>query len=156
MSKLTQYGHAFQIKALAILITDRDFLQQIADIVSPDYFDNDAGKWIMRKTLKYFNEYKSIPTMEVFKVEVESIHQELQSVAVKDLLKQAYKASKATDLNYVKDAFLDFCKNQTLKKVLMNSVDLLELGDYDDIRNLIDRALKAGTERDIRNEYVTE
>ena len=156
MSKLTQYGHAFQIKALAILITDRDFLQQIADIVSPDYFDNDAGKWVIRKTLKYYNEYKTIPTMEVFKVEVESIHQELQSVAVKDLLKQAYKASKATDLNYVKDAFLDFCKNQTLKNALMKSVDLLELGDYDDIRNLIDRALKAGTERDIGHEYVTE
>ena len=156
MSKLTQYGHAFQIKALAILITDRDFLQQIADIVSPDYFDNDAGKWIMRKTLKYFNEYKTCPTMEVFKVEVEGIHQELQSVAVKDLLKQAYKASKGTDLNYVKDTFLDFCKNQTLKGALMKSVDLLELGDYDDIRNLIDRALKAGTERDIGHEYVTE
>jgi replicative DNA helicase len=156
MSKLTQYGHAFQIKALAILITDRDFLQQIADIVSPDYFDNDAGKWVIRKTLKYYNEYKTIPTMEVFKVEIEGIHQELQSVAVKDLLKQAYKASKATDLNYVKDAFLDFCKNQTLKNALMKSVDLLELGDYDDIRSLIDRALKAGTERDIGHEYVTE
>ena len=156
MSKLTQYGHAFQIKALAILITDRDFLQQIADIVSPDYFDNDAGKWIMRKTLKYFNEYKSVPTMEVFKVEVEGINQELQSVAVKDLLKQAYKASKSLDLDYVKDTFLDFCKNQTLKNALMKSVDLLELGDYDDIRNLIDRALKAGTERDIGHEYMTE
>jgi len=156
MSKLTQYGHAFQIKALSILITDRDFLQQIADIVSPDYFDNDAGKWIMRKTLKYFNEYKTCPTMEVFKVEVEGINQELQSVAVKDLLKQAYKASKGTDLNYVKDTFLDFCKNQTLKGALMKSVDLLELGDYDDIRNLIDRALKAGTERDIGHEYITE
>ena len=156
MSKLTQYGHAFQIKALAILITDRDFLQQIADIVSPDYFDNDAGKWIIRKTLKYFNEYKTCPTMEVFKVEVEGINQELQSVAVKDLLKQAYKASKGTDLNYVKDTFLDFCKNQTLKGALMKSVDLLELGDYDDIRNLIDRALKAGTERDIGHEYLAE
>ena len=156
MSKLTQYGHSFQIKAIAILITDRDFLQQISDIVSPDYFDNDAGKWVIRKTLKYFNEYKSIPTMEVFKVEVESINQELQSVAVKDLLKQAYKASKSSDLNYVKDAFLDFCKNQTLKGALMKSVDLLELGDYGDIRNLIDRALKAGTERDIGHEYITE
>ena len=156
MSKLTQYGHAFQIKALAILITDRDFLQQIADIVSPDYFDNDAGKWVMRKTLSYFNEYKTVPTMEVFKVEVGKINQELQSVAVKDLLKQAYKASKSLDLDYVKDTFLDFCKNQTLKNALMKSVDLLELGDYDDIRNLIDRALKAGTERDIGHEYMTE
>ena len=156
MSKLTQYGHSFQIKAIAILITDRDFLQQISDIVSPDYFDNDAGKWIIRKTLKYYNQYKTIPTMEVFKVEIENIQQELQNVAVKDLLKQAYKASKATDLNYVKDAFLDFCKNQTLKGALMKSVDLLELGDYDDIRNLIDKALKAGTERDIGHEYIAE
>ena len=156
MSKLTQYGHAFQTKSLGILITDREFLQQIEDIVSPDYFDNDAGKWIIRKTLKYYNEYKTIPTMEVFKVEVEGINQELQSVAVKDLLKQAYKASKATDLKFVKDAFLDFCKNQTLKNALMKSVDLLELGDYDDIRNLIDRALKAGTERDIGHEYINE
>ena len=156
MSKLTQYGHSFQTKAIGILITDRDFLQQIADIVSPDYFDNDAGKWIIRKTLKYYNEYKTVPTMEVFKVELENLQQELQNVAVKDLLKQAYKASKATDLGFVKDTFLDFCKNQTLKGALMKSVDLLELGDYDDIRNLIDQALKAGTERDIGHEYIAE
>ena len=75
MSKLTQYGHSFQTKAIGILITDRDFLQQSAYIVSPDYFDNDAGKWVIRKTLKYYNEYKTIPTMEVFKVEIEGIHQ---------------------------------------------------------------------------------
>ena len=156
MSKLTQYGHSFQTKAIGILITDRDFLQQIADIISPDYFDNDAGKWIIRKTLSYYNEYKTVPTMEVFKVELDKLKQELQNVAVKDLLKQAYKASQSTDLNYVKDTFLDFCKNQTLKNALMKSVDLLELGDYDDIRNLIDRALKAGTERDIGHEYITE
>jgi replicative DNA helicase len=156
MSKLTQYGHSFQIKSLGILITDRDFLQQISDIVSPDYFDNDAGKWVIQKTLKYFDKYKTIPTMEVFKVEIEKLDKELQSVAIKDILKQSYKASKSTDLEYVKETFLDFCKNQTLKNALMNSVDLLEMGAYDDIRGLIDKALKAGTERDIGHEYIAE
>ena len=156
MSKLTQYGHSFQIKAIGILITDRDFLQQISDIVSPDYFDNDASKWIIRKTLGYYNKYKTIPTMEVFKVEIDKIVNEVQGVAVKDLLKQAYKSSKSEDLSFVKNTFLDFCKNQTLKNALMKSVDLLEMGDYDDIRNLIDKALKAGVERDIGHEYITE
>ena len=156
MSKLTQYGHSFQIKAIAILITDRDFLQQISDIVSPDYFDNDEVKWIIRKTLGYYSKYKTIPTMEVFKVEIDKIINEVQGVAVKDLLKQAYKSSKSEDLSFVKNTFLDFCKNQTLKNALMKSVDLLELGDYDDIRNLIDKALKAGVERDNGHEYITE
>ena len=156
MSKLIQYGHAFQIKALGILITDRDFLQQIYDIISPDYFDNEASKWVVQKTLKYFDRFKTTPTMEVFKIEIEKLDRELQSVAIKDIIKQSYKASKSTDLEYVKETFLDFCKNQTLKNALMNSVDLLEMGAYDDIRSLIDIALKAGTERDIGHEYIAE
>ena len=126
MSKLTQFGHSFQVKVLSTLITDRDFLQQSADIVSPDYFDNDASKWIIKKTLGYYNKYKTIPTMEVFKVEVDKVVNEVQGVAVKDLLKQAYKSSKSEDLDFVKNTFLDFCKNQTLKNALMKSVDLLE------------------------------
>ena len=156
MNKLTQYGHPFQTKALAALVTDRDFLQQSADIVSPEYFDSDASKWIVRKTLTYFNEYRTTPTMEVFKVEVEKIQNEVQAVAVKEQLKETYKSSQVKDLDYIKDTFLDFCKNQTLKNALIRSVDLLELGDYDDIRNLIDKALKAGTERDIGHEYLAE
>ena len=85
MNKLTQYGHSFQTKALVALITDRDFLQQSADIVSPEYFDSDASKWIIRKTLNYFNEYRTTPTMEVFKVEVEKIQNEVQAVAVRTI-----------------------------------------------------------------------
>ena len=156
MSKLTQFGHSFQVKVLSVLITDRDFLQQSADIVSPDYFDSDASKWIVRKTLNYFNEYHTTPTMEVFKVEVEKIQNEVQAVAVKEQLKETYKSTQVKDIDYIKDTFLDFCKNQTLKNALMKSVDLLELGDYDDIRSLIDKALKAGTERDIGHEYLAE
>ncbi len=156
MGKLTQFGHSFQIKIVSALITDRDFLQQSYDMVSPNYFDNDASKWIIKNTLTYFDKYKTVPTMEVFKVEVDKIKNEVQGVAVKELLKEAYKSSKSNDLDFIKNTFLDFCKNQTLKNALMKSVDLLELGDYDDIRNLIDKALKAGVEKDLGHEYMAE
>ena len=91
MSKLEQYGHNFQVKVLSTLIKDREFLQQVADIVSPDFFDNEANKWIISKTLEYFNEFRTTPTMEVFKVEVEGIRNEIQQVAVKEQLKETFK-----------------------------------------------------------------
>ena len=47
----------------------------------------------------------------------------------------------------------NFCKNQQLKQALLTSVDLLHAGDYDDIRRLIDNALKAGQDKNIGHEY---
>ncbi len=38
--KLSEYGYGFQVKTIAALFTDRTFLQQIADIISPDYFEH--------------------------------------------------------------------------------------------------------------------
>ena len=37
--KLSEYGYGFQVKTIAALFTDRAFLQQIADIIQPDYFE---------------------------------------------------------------------------------------------------------------------
>ena len=108
MSKLEQYGHNFQIKTLSTLIKDREFLQQVADIVSPDFFDNEANKWIISKTLEYFNKYRTTPTMEVFKVEVDKVKNEIQQIAIKEQLKETFKSTKSPDLEYVKQTFLDF------------------------------------------------
>jgi hypothetical protein len=156
MSKLEQYGHNFQIKTLSVLIKDAQFLQQVADIVSPDFFDNEANKWIISKTLEYFNEFKTPPTMEVFKVEVEKMRNEIQQIAVREQLKETFKSATSPDLPFVKQTFLDFCRNQTLKAALLSSVDLLEIGNYEDIRRLIDNALKAGIEKNIGHDYMDE
>ena len=49
---------------------------------------------------------------------------------------------------------LDFCKNQTLKNAILESVDLLENKDYDGIKSIIDEAMKAGTTRDLGHDYI--
>ena len=156
MSKLEQYGHSFQVKTLSCLVNDREFLQQVSDIVKPDFFDSEANKWVVKTTLEYFDDFKTTPTMEVFKVELDKIKNEVVQVAVKEQLKEVYRSTKANDLDFVKETFIDFCKNQTLKSALLRSVDLLELGDYDDIRNLIDNALKAGTEKSVGHDYLEQ
>ena len=152
LNNISQYGIGFQIKVLSALLTDKKFLVNINDILSDDYFDNSAHKWIVKETLKYFYKYHSTPTLEVLKTELKKIDNDVLQVSVKEQLREAYQSSE-DDLEYVEEEFSNFCKNQQLKKALLNSVDLLKAGDYDSIRGMIDNALKAGQDKTIGHEY---
>jgi hypothetical protein len=56
-------------------------------------------------------------------------------------------------LAYVEEEFSAFCKNQMLKKALLQSVDLLQAGDYDSIKFMIESAMKAGQDKNLGHEY---
>ena len=152
LSTLAQYGTHFQTKVLSSLLTHKEFLVNIHDILSEEYFDNSAHKWIISEILKYYEKYHTMPSMEILKVEVKKLENEVLQISVKEQLKEAYKASD-DDLVYVEEEFSNFCKNQQLKKALLTSVDLLKAGDYDSIRGLVDNALKAGGDKNIGLEY---
>ena len=55
LSKLNQYGNAFQVKVLGALLTQRDFLLNIADSLDSEYFESQAHKWTIEYIIKYFN-----------------------------------------------------------------------------------------------------
>ncbi len=69
-NNLTEYGHTFQAKSIACLMTDVSFMAQIYDILDESHFDNDALKWIVKECKLYYNEYKKPITLDVFKVKV--------------------------------------------------------------------------------------
>jgi replicative DNA helicase len=121
-------------------------------VLSEEYFDNQAHKWIIKEILKYFSKYHACPSMDVLKVELKKIDNEVLQVSIKEQLREAYKASDE-DLKYVEEEFSNFCKNQQLKKALLTSVDFLNAGDYDSIRSMIDNALKAGQDKNMGHEY---
>ena len=149
---LNQYGPHFQIKVISSLLTHKEFLTNIHDIISEEYWDNQAHKWIIKEILKYYDKYHTTPSMEVLKVELKKIDNEVLRISLKDQLKLAYEASDE-DLAYVQEEFSTFCKNQQLKKALLNSVDLLNAGDYDSIKLMIENAMKAGQDKNIGHEY---
>jgi len=152
LNQLNQYGVGFQTKVLSSLLKHREFLQGIHDILEEDYFDNPAHKWIVEEILKYHYKYHTTPTLDTLSVEVKKIDNEVLKVSIVEQLREAYKTSNE-DQEYVEQEFANFCKNQQLKKALLSSVDLLEKGQYDDIRYLIDSALKAGSDKNIGHEY---
>jgi replicative DNA helicase len=155
LNSLATYDTAFQVKVLSSLLTHKEFLQNINDVLSEEYFDNQAHKWIIGEILNYYEEYHTTPTMEVLQVEMKKVENEVLQLSIKEQLREAYQAS-TEDLEYVENEFSSFCKNQQLKKALLSSVDLLNSGDFESIRGLIDNALKAGAEKNIGHEYIKD
>ena len=150
---LSQYGHTFQIKVIASLISDKIFLQQVFDIIDAGYFESQANSWIVDKIVSYYQKYKQPPTSEVFKSEVLAVEDKVLKSTIADALKETAKYRESSDSEYVKNIVLEFCKNQKMKVAILESVDLLKSGKYDMIKKKIDNALKAGGDKDIGHDY---
>jgi len=152
LHSIEEYGPQFQTKVISSLLTHKEFLVNINDILDPDVFGKDAHKWIIKEILRYYEKYHTNPSMDVLKTEMKKISNEVLQVAVKEQLREAYKSSEE-DTEYVQEEFSTFCKNQQLKKALLSSVDLLKAGDYDSIKMMIENAMKAGQDKNIGHEY---
>ena len=153
-STLSQFGHVFQAKIISSLLSDKKFIQTISDILEPEYFDSDANKWIAKEVREYFFEYKTPPTLEVMKVKIDEMENEVLQVSVIENLKESWRNVKSTDLKFVQEQTLEFCRNQVMKNAIMDSVDLIEVGQYDQIKKLVDSAMKAGSDRDLGHDYI--
>ena len=149
-----QFGPTFQAKIISSLLSDNKFIQTISDILEPKYFDSDANKWLSKEISKYFMEFRKAPTLEVLKIKINQMDDDILKVSVIENLKDAWRNIEATDLDFIKKEALDFCKNQVLKGAIVDAVDLLEQKKYDEIKEIIDAAMKAGSERDLGHDYI--
>ena len=150
---LSKYGQSFQSKVVSALLTDGKFLDTISEIATPKFFENDANKWIISEILNYHEEYRKPPTLDVFKSQLSKVDNEILKKTVVEQLRHVFTQVGNVDLDYIKNEFTDFCKNQNLKNVILTSVDLLKAGSYDRIKDLVDNAMKVGTETDLGLDY---
>ena len=107
-STLTQFGHVFQAKIITSLLVEQKFLQTICDILKPVYFDSDANKWLVGTIIGYFLEYKTSPTLEVMKVKIDEMDNEILQVSVVDNLKESWRNRESTDLKFVQEQTIEF------------------------------------------------
>ena len=159
MDNLSKYGHSFQVKVIHILINDPKFAQQTLDIITSEFFDSDASAWLVKVIVKYYQQFKSSPTNDVFKSEFLTIEDDVLKESVKMLFKELKAIDELTDAEYIKNEVIQFMKQQKLKTAILNSADILRDSKdtmFDEVRKIINDALNAGAERDIGHEYIDE
>lgn len=154
--KLSRYGNAFQLKTIALLLHDALFFERVIENLREKYYDSDASKWIIKNVVEYYTKYKKIPTLEFFKFNLAKEDNIELKTSVIEILKKTNKVISDTDLEFVRDEFVEFIKTQAIKNAVMNSIDYLSVGSYDKIRKEFDNALNAAESKDIGYAYKTE
>jgi replicative DNA helicase len=153
LQKLSTYGPVFQVKVLGALLTQRQFLINVIDSVDSEYFESSAHKWVVEYIQKYFGQYHTTPTVETLSIEVKKLENEVLRISIVEALKEAYKMADQSDLEWVEAEFSSFCRNQQVKSAILNSVQLLEMNDFDSILQLISKAVKSGEDKTIGLDY---
>jgi replicative DNA helicase len=153
---LSKYGQSFQTKVISALITDERMMDTLSDVIHKKFFESEANKWIVDEIVSHHKDYNKVPSLDVFKVQVSKLdNQSLQKTIVAQL-KEVYSQIGNTDLEYIKNEFTAFCINQNLKNVIVQSIDLLKSGNYDKIKELVDKAMKVGVDADLGMDYLTD
>ena len=146
---LSKYGQSFQTKVLSSLITDVRLLDTLNEIIHPKFFEAESNKWIADEIKNYYNDFKKSPTLDVFKVEVSKLDDKGFQKTVIEQLKLVFTNIGDSDMDFVKKEFSSFCINQNLKQAIVESIDLLKAGNYDKIKDLVDKAMKVGIDTSI-------
>ena len=153
---LSKYGQSFQTKVISALLTDERMMDTLSDVIHKKFFESEANKWIVDEITSHHIEYNKVPSLEVFKVQVSKIDNPALQKTIVAQLKEVYSQIGNTDFEYIKNEFTAFCINQNLKNVIVQSIDLLKSGNYDKIKDLVDKAMKVGINADLGMDYLTD
>lgn len=147
----------FQEKVIAGVISDPEFLNKVIAHTNDEYFDGDSVKWILNTIKKFFSKYKTSPTLDVFKIELES---EYISDSFKESVKLKLRnivdiVNESPNLSYVKDKYSEFIRVQAVKNALYNSITYLDSGDIDKILSEVRDASNVAVDFNIGTDFTS-
>jgi len=154
----SKYGKAFQEGLAQLIIEDRPFCDQMEEVLDVSFFELKYLQIFVGKVFSYRDKYKIHPTKKIFasiiRTELIDFNEAMQKL-VRDYFSRML-ISRITDEAYIKETSLDFCKKQKLKTAILKSVNLIKSSSFDEIKNVIDQALKLGTDNNYGHDYIKD
>jgi replicative DNA helicase len=155
-----QFGKSFQEKLIQALLTDHKWAEQMLEVVDNSYFELNYLKFLAERFFAHSKKYKTFPTLQLL---VTIIRDDLKvgtDVILRDQIVEYLQRIRHNpdpgDLPYVKDRALEFCRKQSLKKALEASIDKMQVGKYEEIVEIIKKAVQVGTTPSVGHDFFNE
>jgi replicative DNA helicase len=154
----SNYGKRFQESLAQMILDDRPFADQIEEVLDTSFFELKYLRVFVSKIYEYRKKYGVHPTKQILasilrtemKIHNDALQKQVRDYFARTLIKAV------DDEKYIKETSLDFCKKQKLKEALMQSVDLIQNSSFEEVRKVIDDALKLGNDNDFGHDFLKD
>ena len=146
----SKYGKSFQEKLCMVILDDRPFADQIEEVLDVGFLELNYLKLFLNKIFSYRKKYGVHPSRDIMKTILRSELDDENELTAKQV-REFYVRSQinpSTDVEYIKDTSLDFCKKQNLKSAMVKSIGLLQSSSFDEISQVINDSLKLGMDNE--------
>lgn len=144
----------FEESIVQAIIIDNNYAEQMLEVLNTDYFNIEYLKELTKLTFAHQLKYKTFPS---YKTLVVMVRNEVPDGILKEqminYLLKIKQNENLTDLDYIKEVSLDFCKKRALFRAFETSLSLTEEKKYDQIKGEIEKALSAGSEKNLGHMY---
>ena len=152
-----EFEEEFQSTVVALICRDADFNIRIDGLIKPDYFSNELEAGITALFIEHFAKYRTVPADKGVVKELlkEGVRRKLfrkEMIAELPAKLAELSAIKVSDRDFVIDQITVFARHQAIKQAILDSVELVEKGRFDDVEKKIKEANEVGA-ADALNTY---
>lgn len=151
----------FQEKVIQALILDKFWAQTFIEILNIDEsFDYAPLKVLAKEYIGHYKQYKEFPSNDLLKIMIGDTYSNPQDMVLKSqalfVIEKIEKGQDVNDLAWVKDKAFEFCKQQNLKKALVESASLVGTDQYEKVIEIMKEAIAAGTPNTSGHDYLED
>jgi len=153
-----KYGKSFQEGLVQLIYQDRPFADQITEVLDLNFLELEYLRVFVDKIVSYRERYAKHPSTDAVTT-ILLTELEKEELVTQQQVKEYFakiSTSELTDVEYIKEQSLDFCRKQNLKEAMLQSVDLLQSSSFDEISKIINDSLKLGSETNFGHDYLAD
>ena len=150
-TKKFSFDKSFQEKIVQAMVVDRIWASQFSEVLEVEYFQYAYLKLIASEYLRYYRTYKEFPTSDLLsQILVKNLKESGTDGILRDQVKEFFLSrirqdKDLSDLPYVKEQALMFCKRSAIHKALLKCVELANSEKPEDQEKIFDEVKKAAS-----------